>query len=120
MNKLILSIIILIVLIIIIKHNVLEGFNLGIGYGFRQYIPPQECTPKNNCFKGAYLRSQAYQNVCPPKYGRLNREKIQLQDDCLRTLGNYPKPKYMFECNVDDRLNRRCRWRNTEKEGKCN
>jgi hypothetical protein len=114
MNKVIPCLAILIVLLLILKSNVFENFNLGIGYGFRDYIPPQDCTPKNNCFKGAYLRSQAYQNVCSPKYGRLNREKIQLQDDCLRTLGGYPKTKYMFECNVDEHLNRKCRWRNTE------
>jgi len=116
MNRLIIILIILLALVVIVKSNILETFNLGIGYGFREYIPPGECTPENNCFKGAYLRSQAYQNVCPPKLGALNREKVNLQDDCLRTLGGYPKTKYMFECNVDRHLNRHCKWKNTEEK----
>lgn len=85
-----------------------ENFNYGKSFG--QYIAPQKCTPENNCFPGAYFRTQAYQNVCDPDYGALTRDKIQLQSDCLRTLGNYPPHKKRFHCYVDKHLNRHCSW----------
>ena len=109
------QILLFIVLFSYLLINNQEKFSTGFGIGksFSFYTHPQSCTPKNNCFKGAYWRSQAYHNVCPPKYGSLNREKIQLQDDCSRTLGRYPnmKPKYEMVCDVDKHLNRHCRWK---------
>ena len=102
-------IVIVFLALLIIKDNY-ETFNLGYGTGFGMYYPPQKCDPKSNCFKGAYLRSQQYHNVCPPKYGLLNREKILLQDDCSRTLGDYPKSKYKFKCQLDKHLRRHCKW----------
>jgi hypothetical protein len=111
------ALILLIILFIILVFNKYNHENFNFSYRetsgkvFGEFINPQHCTPQNNCFKGAYLRSQTYQNVCPPKYGKLNREKIQLQDDCDRTLGNYPKQKYSFNCYVDNHLNRHCSWK---------
>ena len=102
------SLILIIFFVLII--NVFEKFGLGIGTGFGQYIPPQQCTPENDCYKGAYFRTQSYQNVCPPDYGQLDRTKVQLQDGCLRNLGKYPAPKYKLHCSIDDRLNRQCNW----------
>jgi len=92
-----LNLCIVVILVVIVFFYNTESFSM-------------ECLPENNCFKGAYLRSQAYQNVCPPDYGNLDRTKVQLQDGCLRTLGNYPPPKYRFDCYIDDRLHRHCRW----------
>jgi hypothetical protein len=92
-----LNLCIVVILVVIVFFYNTESFSM-------------ECLPENNCFKGAYLRSQAYQNVCPPDYGNLDRTKVQLQDGCLRTLGNYPAPKYRFDCYIDDRLHRHCRW----------
>ena len=101
----------MIILIFIIKKLNIEFFNLGIPTGFGFVYKPNQCTPENDCYKGAYFRTQAYQNVCPPKYGGINKIPIQVQDDCLRTLGNYPKQKHKFICNVDKRLNRHCYWK---------
>lgn len=99
-----------IILIVLFNLTYQENFNLGIGTSFGQFYQPQDCRPENNCFKGTYLRSQQYHNVCPPAYGKLNREPINLQDDCSRSLGNYPKPKYKFGCTIDKHLNRHCKW----------
>ncbi len=80
-------------------------------------LPNAQCTPETDCFPGSYLRTEIYQNVCPPKYGVLNREKIQLVDDCQRNLGkpaevNIMKAPTKFYCTVDDHLNRHCAWGN--------
>ena len=107
-NNILLVLILLVVLICLGKK---EKFSYGYGKSFGRYHHPQECRPENNCFPGTDLRSQQYHNVCPPKYGRLNREKIHLQDDCQRSLGNFPPPEYQFQCTVDDRLLRRCKWK---------
>ena len=102
--------ILLIIVIIVARVLTIEGFNLGIGKSFGNYYHPDDCRPENNCFKGSYFRTQQYHNVCPPKFGELNREPINLQDDCSRSLGDYPKPKYKFYCTIDKHLNRRCKW----------
>ena len=109
---------IIILFLLLLTHlciNNSEKFSTGFGVGrtFGFYHQPRPCLPEFNCFKGAYWRSQAYHNVCPPKFGGLNREKIQLQDDCSRTLGPYPnmKPKYEMECRIDKHLNRHCKWK---------
>ena len=105
-----LNICLLLIIVLVLFINVYEKFGLGIGIGFQEYIPPQECTPENDCYKGAQFRTQSYQNVCPPDYGGLNRTKVQLQDGCLRNLGRYPAPKYKLNCHLDERLNRQCHW----------
>jgi len=104
----------ILILILICIHN-RENFNYGYGKSFGQFYHPRVCLPSQNCFQGTYLRSQQYHNVCPPKYGRLNREKIQLQDDCQRRLGNYPPSKYEFKCHLDNHLRRRCYWKQNYK-----
>ena len=110
MNTLYFIILILILTIVFIK-TVVENFSAGYGTSFGTFHQPQRCDPKDNCFAGTYLRSQQYHNVCPPKLGGLNREKIQLQDDCQRSLGNFPAHRNLFECNVDNHLRRHCRWK---------
>ena len=80
-------------------------------------LPNTQCTPETDCFPGNYLRTEIYQNVCPPKYGVLNREKIQLVDDCQRNLGKPAEVNIMgapnkFYCDVDQHLNRHCFWGN--------
>jgi hypothetical protein len=104
-------IIVFLVIFVYLNQNK-EMFNTGFNYGksFGEYIAPQDCTPENNCFPGAYLRSQAYTNVCEPDYGLLTRDKVQLKTDCYRTLGNFPEHKKRFNCCVDNHLNRHCSW----------
>ena len=81
-------IIILIFLIIYYLSQTSETFNLGIGKSFSQYYTPQSCNINDNCFKGSLYRTQLYENMCEPNYGNLLREKIPLNGNCLRTLGN--------------------------------
>jgi hypothetical protein len=97
----------------IIRKNPLEYFYPSL-FGFDPHIIPQprysNCTPENNCFPGAYARTQIYQNVCQPAYG-LNRQKIPIYDNCQRTLGDFmATPKSYYTCWVDKHLNRRCGW----------
>lgn len=103
---------IIILLISIISINIynitFEKFTLGAGQAFSNYtepIPP--CSPKNNCFPGAYFRSQIYQNMCEPiniEQGGLSREKKYLKDDCVKRLGSQlEEEKYSFKTFKDDR-----------------
>tara|TARA_Y100000590_G_scaffold462921_1_gene628301 strand:- start:477 stop:989 length:513 start_codon:yes stop_codon:yes gene_type:complete len=73
-------------------------------------IPHSQCTPENDCYPGNYLRTENYQNLCAPKYGALNREPIQLADDCLRNLGKAAQLPFSLHCTVDQHLNRHCTW----------
>lgn len=103
------TIIILICLIILINiYNItFEKFTLGSGQGFSHYTPPiPNCTPENNCFPGSYFRSQVYQNMCEPKdveHGGLSREKIDLLDNCVKSLGSQLNDiKYSYKTFEDD------------------
>ena len=78
-------------------------------------IPHSQCTVENDCFPGSYLRTETYHNVCPPKYGLLNREPTPLVDDCQRNLGSPAEaqviaPATKFNCSVDEHLRRHCQW----------
>ena len=70
-----------------LMNKIKEKFRFArvTGSTYGEYIKPQECTPENNCFKGAYLRSQVYQNVCEPGYGLL-KQKIPLRCKCAKKL----------------------------------
>ena len=103
----IISLILILCLLLIIICVSKENFSYGYGKSFGFFYHPQRCDPSNNCFPGTYLRSQQYHNVCSPKYGKLNREKIQLQDDCQRNLGNFPPERWKF----NEHLQRQCRWK---------
>jgi hypothetical protein len=73
---------------LIVNKNPLEHFYPNIFRVDTRTILPNtypRCTPENNCFPGTYARTQSYQNVCEPKTGLL-RQKIPLQDNCLRKL----------------------------------
>ncbi len=63
---------------------------------------------ENFAYNAPYFRSQAYQNVCEPKYGGLLKVKKELQDDCLRTLEGQPKQK--IKCYYDQFINQRCKY----------
>lgn len=68
------------------------------------------CTPENNCFPGSYLRSQVYQNMCEPTdTPHLLRNKVQVRDNCLRSLGN-PLNTQNLECKVNVQDQRKCSW----------
>lgn len=70
-----------------------------------------ECTPENNCFKGSYLRSQVYQNMCSPEGSTgLLRDKKKLRDNCLRSLGN-PLNTQNLVCKVNIHDQRKCNWK---------
>lgn len=86
--SIVLSIIILLLLIYLIINNK-EYFNIqtGVGRSFSNFYPPHPpCLFNNDCFPGYYYRSQYYNNMCPPRFGQLTKEKIQLRDGCLRSL----------------------------------
>jgi len=90
-----------------------EEFYSSPGKAFSEYIPPQECTPENNCFKGSYLRSQVYTNVCKGNcnaYNRLTREPVNINEQCFRTLGDFPKQNGDFQCAVNEHGQRNCQW----------
>ena len=63
-----------------------EKFNLGIGKSFGMFYKPEKCLSKDNCFKGAYFRSQLYNNMCEPQTGELLKIPIQLNDQCVKSL----------------------------------
>lgn len=113
---------ILLALIAFIFLFILAGFiennrpteNL-VGYGTVYGIstnPSPHCNASNNCFPGFYNRTQVYQNMCEPldvdKRGLL-RDKRQLVDGCVKTLGNnmVPLPKNIH-CELDSQNQRRC------------
>ena len=92
-----------------------EEFYSSPGKAFSEYIPPQKCTPENNCFKGSYLRSQVYTNVCKGNcnaYDRLTREPVNIKNQCFRTLGDFPKQNGDFQCTVNEHGQRNCQWLN--------
>lgn len=93
--------------VIIVKDN----FTIGHGTVYGHFYPPKKCLPEDNCFPGYYYRTQKYQNMCDP-YGELTRDKIKLQDSCLKSLGNnLPTEKYSIKCNIDtNTLEKNCRW----------
>ena len=89
----------------------IEHFYPGV-FGFQLGIPlnPYNCSPHNDCYLGAPMRSQIYQNVCQPKMGLL-RQKIPLYDNCQRTLGGkMSAPRKYYVCDVDKHLGRKCYW----------
>ena len=103
------AIIILLSLIILINiYNItFEKFTVGSGQAFSTYINPvPPCTPENNCFPGAYFRSQVYQNMCEPsniENGGLSREKISLIDNCVKSLGSQlDEDKYSYKTFKDN------------------
>jgi hypothetical protein len=117
-NTIFLLVLIVILYVLISHTNPLEGFRL-----FEHFVPPKvfgnidpyifplnECRPENNCFPGSYARTEIYQNVCQPRHGLL-RQKKPLVDDCQRTFSGFMEtPQNYYVCDLDDHLQRRCRW----------
>ena len=68
------------------KKEKMSPYPALVGKSFGNYYSPQKCAPNNNCFKGSYMRSQVYQNMCEPTDTRITREPIKTTDNCLRTL----------------------------------
>jgi hypothetical protein len=69
------------------------------------------CTPENNCFRGSYLRSQIYTNVCQIEgennmMNKLTRLPKLTKDRCYRTLADDDK----FKCSVNKHGQRNCFW----------
>ena len=94
-------ILVIVILFLVAYYLSIENFNLGIGKSFSNYYNPQSCEIDNNCFKGAYFRSQLYNNMCEPQNSNLLREKKPLKDFCLRTLGNHIS-KNLYFTNILD------------------
>ena len=91
MLKIIFNISIILILILVIYKNTQENLTVYKPYihkpnAFNTYIEPEECDPKNNCFPGTYNRTEVYNNMCPPKTGGLNRQPVQINDDCVKKL----------------------------------
>lgn len=85
-------IVLVIVLVSIYYIYSIESFRSGIpsGYGY-VYSPHPPCLNKNNCHKGYYFRSQAYNNS--PQFGLFN------------TMTKFRKPLNYFKCNTYNPLN---------------
>lgn len=67
----------------IFKYVKKEYFSPGIGKSFGMYYKP--CLDKDTIlYKGSYLRSQLYQNMCEPEYGGILKIPIQLNDNCFK------------------------------------
>ena len=86
------------------------------GQSFGQYYPPNPnpscnlntvpnpnaCTPENNCFPGAQLRTQVYQNLCDNPNSGINKLPVQLGDTCLRTHNpNMPPKALNLKCGLN-------------------
>ena len=70
----------------------------------------RKCTHENNCFPGSYMRSQVYQNMCEPTDTvHLLKDRRQLKDNCLRSLGN-PLNTKNLKCKVNIHDQRDCKW----------
>ena len=83
------------------KREKMTPYPALVGKSFGNYYSPQKCNPVNNCFKGSYMRSQVYQNMCEPTDSRITREPVQVKDNCLRTLEDK-------SCVINKRNQRRC------------
>ena len=60
---------------------------MGYGTVFGVHTNPNpNCRLSNDCHPGYYYRSQLYQNMCQPKDHRLTREKVNLVDNCVKSL----------------------------------
>ena len=106
----ILLLLLLFILLYILNNNIFELFNplyFRFDPSLTTYLKNKKCNPGNNCFPGSYWSSQYYQNVCQPKYG-LYRQKIGLQDNCLRNLNKSRK----LVCPINNHLLRDCFWNN--------
>ena len=128
--KLVLPILIILLILILRRQENFIPNLFGIGF----IIPP--CKPENGCFPGSYATTQKYHNMCQPAIG-LNRQKINLQNNCQQNLGNMSqelyktqdniipktqsKDKYLLQpimspdknkmvCVVDNHLQRQCYW----------
>ena len=60
---------------------------LGYGNVFGVHSNPNpNCKINRDCHAGYYYRSQQYQNMCEPNDTRLTRERINLIDNCSKSL----------------------------------
>ena len=130
MIKLVLPVLIILLIILLKKQENFIPNLFGVGF----VIPP--CRPEDGCFPGSYATTQKYHNMCQPLVG-LNRQKIQLQNNCQQNLGQMSQelyktqdtlvsklqnePKFLLQpmmspdknrmvCVVDNHLQRRCFW----------
>ena len=126
----VITVLVLVVLVTVYnKNNKKEDFINVRAYGqsFGQYYPPNPnpnphppscqmntfpnppaCTPENNCFPGAQLRTQVYQNLCNDPSSGINKLPVQIGDTCLRTHNPNMSPNLLnLRCgrNRDGQLN---------------
>ena len=104
LNEILLLILVLI-FVYILNNNIFELFNPLYFRFDPSLVKYLNCSPKNNCFPGSYWNYQKYQNVCEPDFG-LYRQKIPLQDNCLRSLSRERK----LICPINNHLQRNCFW----------
>ena len=94
LNMLFLIILLYILFYLVTRNNPLEYFYPQI-FGTDPLTVPHPqypaCTPANNCFPGAYARTQIYHNVCQPQTGLL-RQPIPLLGNCQKSLSPYFNP----------------------------
>ena len=90
------QILVLYVLFILVnnyKNN--DNFD-GTGKGFgRYYVPKPDCNKKKSCYKGSYIGIDHYDNVCMPN-------------------NLFKHPKYIFLCDVNKHLQRKCFWKRVQ------
>lgn len=78
----------IVIFLLLLTHfkKINEGFSVGYGTSFSEFITPQPCSSNNDCYPGYYFRSQQYQNICEPQDMRILRKKRDLQDVCVREI----------------------------------
>lgn len=89
--------IILLFLLLIATCKINENREKFLGYGNVFGIhsnPNPNCKIYGDCHPGYYYRSQQYQNMCEPNDTRLTRERINLIDNCSKSLQGHMTPYF--------------------------
>jgi hypothetical protein len=111
MLKYILCFAVILILTYILSSNSEHMVGYGTIYGVHSN-PSPKCELDNDCFPGFYNRTQIYQNMCEPldtdRRGLL-REKRNVVDGCVKTLGNnLPALPNNIHCDIDADNQRHC------------
>jgi hypothetical protein len=88
-------VIFLLVFIFIKSYGTNDKFD-GVGKSFGKYYKPNpDCLKKKNCYKGSYIGIDHYDDTCMPN-------------------NLFKHPKYMFLCDVNKHLQRKCFWKRVQ------
>tara|TARA_Y100000591_G_C21696444_1_gene625969 strand:+ start:81 stop:521 length:441 start_codon:yes stop_codon:yes gene_type:complete len=120
------TILVVIVLVLVYNKRNSETFinQRAVGQSFAEYhsphppscqlnvVPnPNACTPENNCFPGAQLRTQVYQNLCNDPSSGINKLPVQIGDTCLRTHNQNIAPDLLnLKCSLNNGGQLNCKY----------